>query len=162
MNLTLIIVVLSFFFLFGCVTNEVQIDSNFISSQEDNNLNENVFVEGVVEEKYPFTTENFMSIIFTDVDYADFNLFYPEFEPDLKSYIHFSKSDYLKLREVWIVDDAKKVFIPIVDKLELTENTYFVEFVGKVNINTGLIAIVDIKTNESLKIISVMKMNVGA
>lgn len=161
MKIKFIALVISLFFLFGCITNEVQTDSNFIDFQDGNNyLNENISGGGGVEEKYPFTTQNLMSIIYTDVDYSDFNLVYPQFEPKLKSYVSFSREDYLKLREVWIADESKKVFVPIIDKLELTKDTYFVELYDLKGA-TGLVSILDMNKKTSLKIISVIKMNAG-
>ena len=54
-----------------------------------------------------------------------------------------------------------EVYIGIIDEIELTESTYFVEFVSLDNNKYGLISIIDIDKNISLKLISRIKMDFG-
>lgn len=131
---------------FGCISKE-KVNSNSPSVSMDKN--------------YLFNTTDLMSIVSTDKDYVEFIRAYPNFQPELKSYFLLTKTNYSKLKKSWGEDSEMEVYIGIIDEIELTESTYFVEFVSLDNNKYGLISILDIDKNISLKLISRIKMDFG-
>lgn len=147
MNYQKIICVFILILLFSGCVGEVETNLNSSSVSGDKN--------------YLFDTNNLMRIVSTDKEYDEFIQLYPNFRPELKSYFSLTKNNYPKLKESWKNDSEMNVYIEIIDEIELTESTYFVEFISLDNNKYDLISILDIDKNVSLKLISKVKMNFG-
>lgn len=163
------LLIITIFFLLGCI-NQQDIQNDFTEENNiynENNLDNNYYNENTIynendlDNNY-FNTENLFRIVQTDEDYSNFVSLYPNFNPLLEYYFILNQSEFENLKEDWLEDSQKKVFIPIIETINLNENTYFVEFNDTTNINNSLVAILDVKENKSLKIISIIKMNMGA
>ena len=140
--------------LIGCVNNSNNFNSNNFNSN-NSGLNNSDEIE------YNFSIENIMSIVSKDVEYSEFVYFYPDFKPNLKSYFPLSKEDYLKLKGDWVKDSEKQVFVDIIDNIKLNDSTYFVEITSLDNNKYSLVSIIDMDKNVSLKIISLIKVEMG-
>jgi hypothetical protein len=158
-KLTIILVLfLATIFLFGCISDEIELED----LNQSIDLNEQIINEVIVKEPnelevFPFTTENLFNIVKTDSDFSEFNEIHPNFQPKLVNYVPVTKNGFEQIKKAWQETD-KEIYIGIIENLELTNSTYFVEFVSKNNSNQFLISIMDIKNNNSLKIISRIKM----
>ncbi|MDD4251382.1 MAG: hypothetical protein PHX27_04290 [Candidatus ainarchaeum sp.] len=135
----------------GCIENN--------NSSNTNNINQNIIDNKTND--FNFNTQEVFNIIKTDLEYFEFTKFYPNFKPKLINYFSLTKDEFDVLKYDWLEDSQKEVYIPIIEKLVLTKNTFFVEFDDTTSINNSLIAIIDMKEKKSLKIISIMKMNMG-
>ena len=103
-----------------------------------------------------------MDIIKTDKDYPDFLTVDKNFYPVLADYEKLGPAEYKIKRAEWIKQNLSSR-TDLLDKLQLTDSTYWVELKNKNDENKGLLAVIDTKQNKSLLIIATVyiKANVG-
>ena len=101
-----------------------------------------------------------MGIIKTDKDYSGLSNFVMGFDPEIVNYIKLGPDEYKKIKPEW----QKQGFgdrISIVDKINLTNSTYWIELKNKKDHSKGLRMIIDIKTKKSLLLMASLSIGVG-
>jgi hypothetical protein len=110
--------------------------------------------------KGELTAGQIMEIIKTDKDYNDLTSFIKGFDPEVTSYIKLGPDEYQKIKPDW----EKQGFgyrIEIVNKLALTDSTYWAELKNKNDTTKGLLTIIDVKANKSLLLIAALSIKAG-
>jgi len=101
-----------------------------------------------------------MDIIKTDKDYNDLSKFVTGFNPEIIDYIKLSPNEYKKIRLEW-QDQGFGDRIGIIDKISLTDFTYWIELRNKNDETKGLRIILDTKEKKSLLLIAALSVRAG-
>ena len=104
--------------------------------------------------------EEIMEIIKTDKDYNDLSDFIKDFEPGVANYIKLGQNEYRKIRLEWQEQDLGDR-IGTVDKINLTDFTYWIELKNKKDETKGLRMVLDVKERKSLLLIASLSIKVG-
>ena len=104
-----------------------------------------------------------MEIIKTDKqDYKDLTKFVQNFSPEITSYIKLGPNEYNNIKTKW-TKEGFQYRIPLIDKLKLTDSTYWIEMSNTNDASKGLLTIIDTKTQKCLLLIGALsvKASVG-
>ena len=117
----------------------------------------------IVQNESPFkaiTLKEIMDIIKTDKDYNSLSGFLKDFDPKLATYIRLGPKEYEAIKPVW----QKKGFdgrIDLIDKITLTDSTYWAEIANKNGGDKKLLALLDITSPSPLLLIVSMSVTAG-
>ena len=99
-----------------------------------------------------------MQVIKTDKDYANLSGFIKDFDPVVVNYIKLGPTEYTAIKPEWI----KQGFadrIKIVDNVNLTNSTYWIEVKNKKDPNKGFQTIIDTNQNKSILLMASLVIN---
>jgi hypothetical protein len=106
------------------------------------------------------TPEEIMEVIKTDKDYNDLSGFIKGFDPAIVDYIKLGPDEYKKMKLEWQKQGLGDR-IGMVDKLTLTDSTYWIELKNKKDESKGLRMILDVKEKKSLLLIAALSIKAG-
>lgn len=106
------------------------------------------------------SVQEVMDIIKTDKDYNDLSDFLKGFNPQLVTYIKFGPNEYKTIKPEW-VKQGLAGRTDLIDKVTLTDSTYWVKVVDKKTTSKGLQAVIDITSRKSLLLIASMSIEAG-
>ena len=93
-----------------------------------------------------------MEIIKTDKDYSDLSQFVIDFDPEIITYTKFRPEEYAAVKSEW-QEQGFGDRVALIDEVNLTNDTYWVELKNKNDETKGLRAIIDINQKKSLLLI---------
>jgi len=93
--------------------------------------------------------QQILDIMKTDKDYNDFSDITSNFDPETAVYTKLGPQEYQEIRQEWQKQGLQDR-ISAIDKITLTDSTYWVELKNKNDETKGLRALVDIRAGESL------------
>jgi len=102
--------------------------------------------------------QEIMQIIKTDKDYNDFSDLVKNFNPEIAGYIKLEPEEYAKIKPEW----QKQGFgdrVAAIDKIKLTDSTYWVELKNKNDETKGLRALLDLAEKKSLFLAGSISIN---
>lgn len=102
--------------------------------------------------------DEILKIAKTDKDYADIANLMENFNPEIIAYEKLGSTEYQKVKSIW-KDQGFESRIGLVDKITLTDSTYWVELRNKNDETKGLRLILDTKENKSLLLIAAMSVS---
>ena len=104
------------------------------------------------------TTGEIMNIIKGDKNYNNLSSFTKNIDPEISNYIKLGPTEYAAIKPEW----QKQGFadrIKIVDGVNLTNSTYWIELKDKKNPNKGLQIIIDVQQKKSLLLMASLTIN---
>lgn len=101
-----------------------------------------------------------MEIIKTDKDYNELSGFIGDFEPEIVDYIKFGPNEYQAIKPKW-QEKGLTDRIGLVDKINLTNSTYWIELKNKKDESKGLRIILNINERKSLLLIAALSVEAG-
>jgi len=102
-----------------------------------------------------------MEIIKTDKDYNDLADFVKNFdEIEVVDYKKLGLNEYKNIKEMWQAENLDDR-IALVDKINLTDSTYWIEVKNRTDTTKGLRMVLDTKENKSLLLIATMSISAG-
>jgi len=104
--------------------------------------------------------EEIMDIIKTDKDYNDLSKFVTGFNPEIIDYIKLGPDEYKNIKLEW-QEQGLGDRVGLVDKLNLTDSTYWIEVKNKNDETKGLRMIIDAKDKKSLLLIAALSIKAG-
>lgn len=102
-----------------------------------------------------------MQIVKTDAGYNNISKFMDNFDPELISYSKLGAGDYQKIKPEWQKQSLESR-VSLVDKVALTNSTFWVEIKNKNDSTKGLLVILDTKEKKSLLLITTLSVKVSA
>lgn len=104
--------------------------------------------------------DEILQIAKADKDYADISNIMVNFDPKIKTYEKLGPEEYSKIKSKW-KDEGFESRIELVDKITLTNSTYWIEITNNNDENKGLRMILDTKENKSLLLIAALSVSAG-
>lgn len=117
-------------------------------------------LSGSYKAQQKLSSEEVMEIVKSDVNYSDIEKFLENFEPEIFVYNKLGESEYQKIKPEW----KKQGFgdrVDLIDKIDLTDSTYWIELKNKKEETKGLRVVLDIKEKKSLLIIPTLSVKAG-
>lgn len=105
--------------------------------------------------------DQIMQIAKTDKDYAEVSSFLVNFDPEIITYTKLGLTEYNKLKPEW-KNQGFEDRINLIDKLTLTNSTYWIELKNKNDETKGLRLVLDTKENKSILLIVSLSVSAGA
>ncbi len=102
--------------------------------------------QSIIAEPAP---QEIMQMIKTDKDYKDFSDLVKNFNPEIVNYIKLGSAEYEKIRPEW-QEEGFGDRVAAIDKIKLTDSTYWVELKNKNDETKGLRALLDLAGKKSL------------
>jgi hypothetical protein len=104
---------------------------------------------GGQDTKLELGAQEIMEIMKTDKDYNDYSNLTKDFNPEIAGYMKLGPQEYQKIKPQW-QEQGFGDRISAIDKIKLTDSTYWVELKNRNDETKGLRALVDIKEKKSL------------
>ena len=101
-----------------------------------------------------------MEIIKTDKDYPGLSVFVLGFNPEIVAYTKLGPNEYQKIKSRW-QQQGLESRVKIVDGINLTNSTHWIELKNKNDQTKGLRMIIDTKTKTSLLLMASLSINAG-
>ena len=133
----IVIILIVFVVIFGCTTTDKAPATKIITQDEA------------------------LKIIQTDRDYNSFKESYPNFEPMLLLQEKLPVNNFSDLNVLWQKEDRLSYFLPFLTDKDFLGDDYLLVFKDGKNNNNELIAIVDMNTNKSIFLATIISLEVG-
>jgi len=101
-----------------------------------------------------------MEVIKTDKDYNDLASFISGFDPEIITYTKLGPAEYEKIKPEWQKQGLADR-ITAIDKINLTDSTYWIELKSRNDETKGLRTVIDTKTKKSLLLIAALSIKAG-
>jgi len=147
-----VVLCLIYLFVFGGLQKTVDFFSGDPSNSQNTDENQNI--------SGGLSPQEIMEIAKTDKDYNDLSEFVKDFDPKIVAYDKFGQTEYNNIKQQW-QEQGLNDRIGIIDKIELTDSTYWIELKNKNNEDKGLRMIFDIKEKKSLLLIATLNVEAG-
>lgn len=118
------------------------------------------YYEKPIKEERRLNPDEILQIAKADKDYAEVSNFVKDFSPEIVAYEKLGIAEYKKIKTEWEKQGLGDR-IKLVDKLNLTENTYWIELKNKNDKDKGLRLVLDTKEKKSLLLIVSLAVNAG-